>query len=417
MRILFLLQDFPYPPTDGMKWKTYNLLSYMAQRHECHILSYGEEILAQRAEGWTKSLPGLRVLGLFKLPKGWQLRVQQATHIFLRNPASLARWQSPALGEAICQAASRYVYDVVHYDMINMAQYQSLLTKIPGVLSTNDAMEMRYQRLALSTANPIIKMLSHYKARRMAAYEVKVLRDFAAVHVVSQIDADFLISRNPLANNVEVINLGVDSSFLETPLHQTVCDDIRGRKAIIFTAGHLPALYIAEPLLQFAREGFRQIRSVWPNVELFVLGRNASAKVARILRAEPGVRFVPWVEDYKEALEKSDIAIFLDMSGGGIKTRVIQALAVGKPVVGTPIALEGINITNGLNAFLCESLNGVTRTVVRLLQDADLRLRLGRAARELISRQYAKSVIGQEWEQLYHRAIKRELQRSRPSED
>ena len=411
MRILYLLQDFPYPPTNGIRWKAYNLLTYMAQRHECHILSFGEEASAQKAEKWIESLAGLRVLGLFALPMGWQLKAHQAKHTLLGDPPSLGRWESPALIRAIHQVANRYVYDVVHYDMINMAQYQPLLKSTPGVLSTNDAMEMRYQRLAQSTANPIIKMLSYFKARRMAVYEAKALQDFATVHVVSQIDADFLISCNPLANNVEVISLCVDPTFLDVPLHHADCEDIRARKAVIFSAGHLRVPYIAEPLLQFARGGFRQIRSIWPNVEFFVVGRNAPTKVARILAAEPGVFFVPWVEDYKEALRRSDIAIFLDKSGGGIKTRVIQALAVGKPVVATPIALEGINVTNGLNAFKCISPNEVTKTVVRLLRDTDLRLRMGRAARELINQQYTKSIIGQQWEQLYHRAINRELPR------
>jgi len=197
----------------------------------------------------------------------------------------------------------------------------------------------------------------------------------------------------------------VDPSFLEIPLCQADRDDIHARNAILFTAGSLQLPHIAEPLQQFVSGGFRQIQSVWPNVELFVLGRNAPAKVARVLAAEPGVRLVDWVEDFSQALKGVDIAIFLDKSGSGIKTRVLQALAAGKPVVGTPIALEGIQVTNEVNAFICESLDEVAEVVLKLLRDAELRMRLGCAARELVGRQCTPEVVGRQWEALYARAM------------
>ena len=329
MRILYLLQDFPYPPTDGIRWKAYNLLSYMAQWHECHVLSFGDAVSTQRAEEWSKSLAGLRVLGVFPQPSGWQLKAQQVRHILKGNPPSLARWESSAMAEAIRQASKSDTYDVVHYDVINMAQYRPLLREFPGVLSTNDAMAMRYLRSAQATDDLFRKTVSAFAARRLATYETKALREFAAFHVVSKIDADYIVAHNPSADNVEVISLCVDPSFLEIPLCQADHDDIHTRKAILFTAGTLRLPHIAEPLQQFVNGGFRQIRSVWPNVELFVLGRKAPAKVARALMAEPGVRLVLWVEDYIQALKSADIAIFLDKSGGGIKTRVLQSLAAG----------------------------------------------------------------------------------------
>lgn len=64
MRILYLLQDFPYPATDGVRHKPYNLLSYMARRHECHVLSFGRAADRALVPEWEGKLPGLKVLGL-----------------------------------------------------------------------------------------------------------------------------------------------------------------------------------------------------------------------------------------------------------------------------------------------------------------------------------------------------------------
>jgi len=414
MKILYLLQDFPYPPTAGMRWKTYNLLSYMSRRHECHVLSFRDSSSTQEEDDWIKSLPGLRVLGVFALPKGWGLKKQQAKNVILGNPPSLARWESPLFSAAIRQVAKRNVYDVAHFDMINMAQYRPLLCDVPGVLSTNDAMEMRYKSIARTSSNFLRRMSSYYKASRFAAYETSALLNFAALHVVSQVDADFLIAGNPCVNNVEVISLCVDPSFLEILPSNADSADIRGRKVILFTSGFFGAPYIAEPIRQFAKGGFQKIRSIWPNVEFFVIGRDSPVKVSRILAAEPGVRFVTWVEDYLGSLAKSDIAVFLDKSGSGIKTRVIQALAAGKPVVGTPVVFEGIKIEDGINAFQCATIDDVTDRVLQLLQNPALRYNSGRLARELIRQHYTESVIGPQWELLYDRAIRR-FRQQRPS--
>jgi glycosyltransferase involved in cell wall biosynthesis len=167
----------------------------------------------------------------------------------------------------------------------------------------------------------------------------------------------------------------------------------------------LQSPYIAGPLLQFVNTGFRQLRLAWPDLELSVVGRDAPREVARKLSSEPGVRFAPWVEDYVQALDKADVAIFLDSAGAGIKTRVIQALAAGKPVVGSPIALEGLAVTHGVNAYICKSLDEATAVVLRLLEDAGLRARVGRAARELICQHYTREATGRRWEALYLSAI------------
>jgi glycosyltransferase involved in cell wall biosynthesis len=212
-----------------------------------------------------------------------------------------------------------------------------------------------------------------------------------------------------------VISLCVDPVFLKMPLRQSEGQGVHNRQPILFTSGHLQSPHIAEPLLQFIDAGFRQLRLVWPDLEFSVIGRDAPREIARKLSSEPGVRFAPWVEDYVQALDTADVAIFLDSAGAGIKTRVIQALAAGKPVVGSPIALEGLAVTHGLNAYICKSSDEATEVVLRLLEDAGLRARVGRAARELICQHYTRETTGRQWEALYRSAIEQARARSQGS--
>lgn len=380
-------------------------MNYMGTRHDCHVLSFIDEEQRQSAKEWAETLPGLRILGLFDLPAGPRLRAFQAKHMLLGHPPSLARWQSRSLGREIHVASIKNDYDLVHFDLINMAQYLPMINKIPAVLSLNDAIQMRYLRLAKTTKKVSNKLLAHYKASRISSYETKALQDFSAVHVVSKVDADFLSARNPEARNIETISACVDPSYLD--LKRSHLEDRSGdkKKAIIFTSGNLKLRYISEPLLTFVKNDLKRIQEEFPNVELLVIGRDAPSEIALSLRAEPNVRFLPWVDDYAQALASSDIALFLDMSGGGVKNRALQALAAKKPVVGTPIAFEGIDIISGLNGFCCESGSQMVAAIIRLLGDAELRSRIGSEARDLVTRRYSPEIVGRLWETLYERLI------------
>jgi len=114
MKILYILQEFPFPPNNGMRWKIYNLLDYMARRHECHIISFGMPNELERAKDWCLPLLGLKVLDIFPQPFSWKQRINQVQEIVKGNPPSLGRWKSQEFARAICRALRENSYDVVH---------------------------------------------------------------------------------------------------------------------------------------------------------------------------------------------------------------------------------------------------------------------------------------------------------------
>jgi len=105
----------------------------------------------------------------------------------------------------------------VHCDIINMAQYWPLFAHMPSVLSTNDAVSMRYWRSAKCTSNILKKALLVFSAWRILVFEKKVMPKFNAVHVVSDVDAAYIAEVNPHAK-VEVISLSVDQDFVNIPM-------------------------------------------------------------------------------------------------------------------------------------------------------------------------------------------------------
>ena len=404
MKILYILQEFPFPPNNGIRWKIYNLLNYMAKKHECHIISFGMPNELERAKDWCSSLPGLKVLDIFPQPFNLKQRINQVLEIVKGNPPSLGRWKSQEFANAICRALKENSYDVVHLDMINMAQYWPILQNIPTVLSVNDAVSMRYLRFSNIVKNHFKKNILTSISKRISLYETKIFPKFTSIHIVSKVDADYLLSLNHNLN-IQVVSICVHPDYLKIPIYQNDYNQFNKREFIIFTSGSLKDNYIATPLLQFVQNGFRKIRLIYPNIKFIIIGQGASKKIATFLLSEKGVQFKPWVEDYVQILESADIAIFLDEAGSGIKNRVLQALTAGKAVVGTPCTFEGIEIINNLNALKCESLDDVTRAILILIKDNNLRFRLGYAARKLIQSLYTQEITGEQWEKVYRQAI------------
>jgi len=406
MKILYILQEFPFPPNNGIRWKIYNLLNYMAKKHECHIISFGMPNELERAEDWCSSLPGLKVLDIFPQPFNLKQRINQVLEIVKGSPPSLGRWKSQEFANAICRALQENSYDAVHLDMINMAQYWPILQNIPTVLSVNDAVSMRYWRVANTTNNILKKIALTFSAKRIDTFEFKIYPKFTSIHVVSEIDAGYLLSKNSNLK-IKVIKLSVDPKFLEIPIYKANNNVFKKDYPIIFTSGTLNNSYMAEPLVDFIRTGFRQIRIIFPNIQFIIVSRKTPKNIANFLINEPGIQFFPWVEDYMKLLKSADIALFLDKSGSGIKTRVLQSLAASKAVIGTPIAFEGLKITNKANAYVCHTIGEATKAVLLLLKDCNLRNRVGCAAKELVQSYYTQEVIGKQWEILYQQAIEK----------
>ena len=402
MKILYLLSDFPYPPTSGVRWKPFNLLNYMARHHDCYVLSFGAPDALEQATSWCQSLPRLCVLGLYPFPSGWRLRLMQIRHAIRGDPPSLARVNGRDYVGGLRHALELYGCDIVHCDSLSLAQYLPIFEHLPTVLAPNDPPSLLYQRASADNTNLFLKARFAFSWWRIAIYERKVFPRFTKLHFVSNVDSSYVMSRYPELD-IETIEIAVDGGFLEIPMdEQTGMQDVR---PVLFSSGVLSSEGIALPLIDFLRNDFGRIRDRVPGIEYVVIGRYSPPHISAFLKDQPGVTFLPWVENYVSSLSKATIAIFLDRVGTGIKNRVLQALAAGKATVGTSTAFEGLAVQDGVHALVCDVPGSARKAVLNLLEDPSLRQHLGEAARELVKQHYTQEATGKRWEALYDSAI------------
>jgi glycosyltransferase involved in cell wall biosynthesis len=322
-------------------------------------------------------------------------------HFVRGEPVFLARWNDKAFAETVRQTLETTQYDVIHLDSLAMAPYVRFCRSIPTVISTTDAVSLAQSRRAQTIRISIHKIYRLLASWSIARFERRMLPLFTKVHVVSKPDRDYLQARIPTAH-IECIEHVVPDEILQYSddnLHTLSCS-----KRILFT-GPLRREEIAVGLLTFLSLVYPIIWEACSDVEMVVLGGKPPVNVHRHVENTPGIRIVEWVDDYCAEIMRAQVVVCPDVSGTGIKTRILYALALGKPVVASPAALEGIDVQDGVHCFEHNLDKGFAECVLALLEDEDLRHKIGQNAKKLITENYNVKISGSRWTKLYESVI------------
>ncbi len=400
MRLLFLLPDFPYPPSTGGRAKVFNELLFISERHHCDLLCIANPTDEQRT-GMQKALPNVNILHAFPGPSFWIKALGGIWNVIRLQPPSLAAFTDKRFTVEVAAALSSTSYDVIHYDIINMAQYLPLGKGISSVHSPNDATSLAYSKLAEQvpwSAKKLRLWISTWLLRR---YEYKVYPGFTRVHVVSEVDAEYLRKVNPRIH-VKVIPIALD---LHAISERTAEKKSVGAK--IICTGNFANPAISKGAEDFISEAFPVILDTLPHAKLIILGKNAGEDLRKKADSK-NIEYIDWVEDYNAFLRQADIILAPDYAAApGAKTRVLQAMGLEIPVVGTGPAFEGIPIINGEHGVVYKSMPECAILMLELLRDRGRRLSLGKNGRELVAANFSLDAIGPEYEKLYTCAMER----------
>jgi len=404
MKILFLLPDFPFPPSTGGRSKVFNELSYLSRRHHCDLLCIGDAEDKQR-RGLKAALPNVRLLNVVPGPSFMVVFLRNMLNVFRLLPYSLARFTDKRFVQEVTASLAAEKYDVIHYDIVNMAQHLSLGKGIPSVHSPNDATSLAYSRLAQQTPWSFDKFRLLLSAVLLRRYEKRIYPRFTKIHVVSEVDAAYLRQLNPKID-IAVIPIALDVDKLKVKAYtEETSGEAMSDKWIVCT-GNFENTAISYGAEDFIDEAFPLILNKMPGARLKILGKNASDKLLEKIHRSDKIEYIEWVEDYNEFLSQAGIVLAPDYAGApGAKTRVLQAMGLGLPVIGTSPAFEGIPIIKGKHGLVYASMPECAQMMMDLLANHDQWATMGKAGYDLVTNEFSLQVIGPKYENLYLDAI------------
>jgi sugar transferase (PEP-CTERM/EpsH1 system associated) len=399
VRLLFLTPQLPFPPTQGAAIRNSHLIAGLSRRHAVDLLTFAP---AGHAPGsWPAGtgpvLPGAeRLVGLTLIPVPQRsVRDRLLTLLLTAQPDMAHRLASPALAAALRTLLQSTPYDWIITEGIEMAPYARLLDTVcsPGararwLLDEHNAEYVLQQRAFLSdlrhTYQPRAAAGAAYSLiqwRRLRTYERAACRAADAVTAVSAADQEALERLVP-ALRVHVVPNGVDLAewSRKTAPDDPAVDELQTQGPLIVFDGSMDFRPNIDAVRWFCATCWPRIRVAHPGATFAIVGRNPTAAV-RALAALPGVRVTGAVPDTRPWVAGADVYVVPMRIGGGVRLKLLQALAMSCAIVSTRMGAEGIHLEGGRDLLLADSPADFADAVLALLADPPARKALGHAAR------------------------------------
>jgi glycosyltransferase involved in cell wall biosynthesis len=300
----------------------------------------------------------------------------------------------PSLQEEL----ERFEPDIVHVAGSQLGALGRMLESQPSVLGAYDARHLNVDAERL-LAHGLRRRLLRTEARRVRRFEAVEYPFFDHIVMVSEEDRAELEALNP-ALEITVIPNGVDADFFRPD--QNVA---REASLILFTGvmSYAPNILAAEFL---ARRVLPLVRARRPEARLAIVGRAPAPRV-QALAALEGVDVIGEVPDLRPWLRRSRVYACPMLSGTGIKNKLLEAMASELACVVTPLALQGLEVTPGVEMLVGETEEEVAERLLEVLRDDESAERLGRAARDYVRAQHDWHSVALAYERVYREVLER----------
>jgi glycosyltransferase involved in cell wall biosynthesis len=393
MRILALSTWWPEPADNGSRMRIMHLLRTLGERHEVHLVAFSQGPTAQlRDDELRRICASVQAVARPGRPIGL---ADQLVSLTRPEPASVRATWSAAFATRVTQTALQVQPDVILAFQIDVAPYAQ---QVPGALRVLEELELNYifgqPRVQHSLKG---RLRAHLTALKHRQYVAWLLRDFAAVSVVSEHEAALVRNLAPRNLALAVLPNGADIVGCASYAYAPEPDTLIYPGALSYDAN-------LDAMRYFLCAIFPLITRERPNTTLRITGK-ATAEQRAALPALPGVTFTGYVEDIRGLIARSCVEVVPLRQGGGTRLKILEALALGTPVVSTAKGAEGLEVRPGHDLLIADEPRAFAEATLRLLADPDLRARLSAAGRQTVAQRYDWRTIGQRLDDLLYTAV------------
>lgn len=389
MKVLFLSNWYPIPADNGSKIRIYYLLKALAERHEVTLISFAHGT-AQPGTSTALATICKKVIVVDRNPI---LENRASTIRRFTSNKPVATRPIGEMSTIVSAELKTEKYDVVIASSDVMAIYaQSAGSNIAKVLELHTSlsrwMRERYEA-QLGLGNKIRCWFSWKKAQ---VYEAQLFTMFDLVTMVSDQDRDeSLYRKGKFYERIKIIPNGVNCHELQ-PFSGAVDVNRLVYSGSVTYSANLDAVSF------FVTEIMPLITQSIPGTFLTVTGATEGVDLSR-LNMKQDVRFTGYLEDVHDIVGRASVSIAPIRDGGGTRIKILEAMALGTPVVATRKAAEGLSVNHGEHILLADTPKDFAEATIRLMQDDSLRTTLSINGRQFVEAQHDWTGIGQKFVQ------------------
>jgi sugar transferase (PEP-CTERM/EpsH1 system associated) len=397
MNILYVCHRIPYPPNKGDKIRAFHQIKHLSKEHSVHLAC----LVDQQAD-----LDYVRPLEKYCSSIDAVYRPKRVTRIltviglFNHKPLSVAAFFSRRLQKKISRRLAATKIDRIIIFSSAMAEYVKHISDIPKTMDFVDVDSEKWRTYAGFHRFPF-SWLYRLEADRLARFEKEVARTCEQAILVSEVEARLFQDRihdRPLS----VIPNGVDLDFF----HQNEERPSPPSRPSVVFIGEMDYFPNVDAVQFFCQEVFPLVRKEVPEAAFYIVGRNPTRPVTALNR-EPNVTVTGGVPDVRPYLSNAMVAVAPFRIARGIQNKILEAMSMRVPVVGTFNAFQGIKATTGDGVRIADDPRGLAEQVITFLQRPDLRNECGRQARLYVERHHRWETHGLALDALLREPIER----------
>jgi glycosyltransferase involved in cell wall biosynthesis len=386
MRILFVTHLFPYPPTDGGRIAFFNSIKYLSRIHNIGLVT-----LASHED--TKWLPELQKY--CSTIRTFEPRAEGKIRVALRGacgypPGTAAKYWDPRFGQFVRQTFERFRPEIVEFHHLNTAVYGKFVTGVPKILREHNVEYKVWERHAIHAARATERAFVKLCIPRVKSFEAKMAAQFDRCITVSEADERYLKSVAPQAN-ICTIPFGVDTEYFQPAPSSAVEEPY----SLVLTGSFewKPKQHNLRILLN---EIFPRIQARLPQAKLYVVGKGVPDDIRKQHGGRPGITITGTVDDVRPYIQRASLLLNYLESGGGIALKVLEAMAMRKPVLSNSLGCEGIAAKHGVHVYLADQPEEFANAATLLLDSSEIRDKLAENGNLLVLERYSWNVLARQ---------------------
>ncbi|SQH77397.1 Glycosyltransferase [Shewanella benthica] len=390
MQVLFVTPYIPYPLNSGTNQRVFNLLKAVCDEHEVIFfsLTHSDAELSR-----AKELQSLLPFSQFHTEpiklKAWR---SLSTRLFDPLPDTLHHWFDIEISHALRKLLQSNSFDLVHCSDICMTQYfQEIDCQCP-LINDHSRIDSEYQLEQLPYLQGWKRRLSArenmFKTRR---FEKRLSTQFPLHVVCSREDKDYIMRHQQLDTPPLVLENGFDSDYFY-PQQKP----INNHPTLVFT-GTMDYEPNLDGMRWFIQDIWPKVLEKLPDARLIIVGTKPTTEVYSWQNGEQVV-VTGEVADIRPYYAMADVYICPLRIGGGTRLKLVEALAMERPVVSTRVGAQGLALRDQQHICYADNASQFANNILKTLSDLPFSLKISKQGADLVREKYS-------WKDLARRLI------------
>ena len=374
LRVLFVVPNVP----SFVRPRPLNFIRGLSRSHKVSVLcvatNESDDCLASDLQQYCHDLEVIRL-------SRWESLWNCLVALFCGRSLRHAYFYSRDLRNRVKAKIDKKEVDLIHAEHLkSVPMVRGAIGKVPAVFDAVDCVSMFEMRRRKVLRNPLFKLFSWMEWTRIVRGEVNASRLFNRMLISSRQDKDCYPASGPLTKRLEVIPNGVDLEHFRPGKYEPQNNLIVFCAKLDYFANQDAALYFSQsvwPLLRARR----------PELRFEIVGSSPPRRV-RQLDGKDNISVIASVADVRPHLGRAWVALCPIRAQAGIQNKVLEAMALGVPIVASRICCRGLAIEAGKHLLVADTPEEFVRAVELLLDNQTLRDNLIRAGRTYVERHH-----------------------------